>query len=411
MNILRRLIAWARQVNWQTEPAVIMGVIKGVVAALAGAGLTISDHMVAAISLYVTAGCLVLASFITRAKVTSPATAANLKLRLTAANARASLAAKTTADDPAINDLITKLQETRIRMNPAGDHPQFKLGRHVNHDPRSRQYALTEAPAGTAFKAVRWARRAPVFDQGQLGSCTGNAGAGWIGTDDSLRQGLTKLADGTTVDETLAVAIYSAATQIDSEKGEYPPTDTGSDGLAVAKVLKARGLAVDYLHAFSAQAAYTALQSGPGMAGTVWYQSMFTTDADGHIQVDKNSGVAGGHEYVIDQLEVDGSGAPTKVWMQNSWGTGWGVGGRGWFTPAEFAGLLAAQGDFTQPTAVVPAPAPTPPVPPSPAPGPDAGFQVAPDLLPHMATAAKRAGLSEDAWLNDMLHKHFKMSG
>ena len=54
----------------------------------------------------------------------------------------------------------------------------YPLGRNVNHDPRSRLYPvrLSEPPtADPATTAVKWTRVAPVFDQGNLGSCTGNA--------------------------------------------------------------------------------------------------------------------------------------------------------------------------------------------------------------------------------------------
>jgi hypothetical protein len=65
-----------------------------------------------------------------------------------------------------------------------------RLGRHVQHDPRSLRYAHGVLPK-TAIKTVDWTRRAPIFDQGQLGSCTGNAAAGLLGTDSATRPGLT----------------------------------------------------------------------------------------------------------------------------------------------------------------------------------------------------------------------------
>ena len=49
----------------------------------------------------------------------------------------------------------------------------FPLGRHINHDPESRRYAYPETDR--VLQSVRWPRRTPVLDQGNLGSCTGNA--------------------------------------------------------------------------------------------------------------------------------------------------------------------------------------------------------------------------------------------
>ena len=43
-----------------------------------------------------------------------------------------------------------------------------RLGRHVLHDPRSLRYAHGVLPKA-AIRSVDWVRRAPVFDQGQLG--------------------------------------------------------------------------------------------------------------------------------------------------------------------------------------------------------------------------------------------------
>lgn len=431
-SLIARFLAWARSVNWQTEPLLIIAAIRAVVAALAGAGLTVSGHMVAAVVAYITAAGVLLSVVFDRKQVDSPATTATKQAQvdthLAAASEALALAgpdvqnrarlcptgpstthAPNTQIDRGINyakdNAMTSFDPT---PPPATDtHPVYKLGRHINHDERSKQYGIVPISA-EKIVSRRWARRASVFDQGQVGSCTGNAAAGWVGTDDASRQGIATLADGTAVDEKLALAIYSAAETIDGD-GPYPPNDNGSSGLSVAKVLKTRGLCTSYLHAFTISAVYTALQTGPGMAGTVWYNSMFNTAADGHIEVDKSSGEAGGHEYLIDELEVAADGTVTKIWMQNSWGTGWGVGGRGYFTPAEFTALLAAQGDFTVPApAVAPAPTPSPaPTPaPAPAPGPDAGFPAAvaaySGLADWLAARAEKRGMTPDdyaAWI------------
>lgn len=279
------------------------------------------------------------------------------------------------------------------------------LGRKVNHDPASRQYALPEPDETAVLATVNWMRRVPIFDQGQVGSCTGNAAAGWEATDNASRQGQAALPDGTAVDEKLALSIYSAAETIDGD-GPYPPNDNGSSGLSVAKVLKTRGLCTTYLHAFTAAAAYAALAKGPGFAGTTWYNSMLDTAPDGYIKVDKSSGVAGGHEYVIKGIEVV-NGAVTKVWMDNSWGSSWGVSGSGYFTDAEFKALLADNGDFTQPAPAVvpsptpPAPGPTPtPAPPTPAPSTDS-FLVAVATYPRLYSELVRLAAEKKMSIDD----------
>lgn len=225
-----------------------------------------------------------------------------------------------------------------------------RLGRNLQHDPRSLQYAMGLLPKG-AIKSVRWNRAVPVFDQGNLGSCVGNTAAGWVVTDNALRKGLSRIGDKA-VNEDFAIELYSLATQLDEFEGEYLPVDKGSSGLGGAKALQSKGLISSYSHAFSVDALFSGLQSGPAMVGVIWFNSMFNVDTDGHIQVQPASGTAGGHEFLIDQIDVAPIGAVERVWLTNSWG-GWGINGRGWFTADEIAFLLGQNGDVVFPIAPV----------------------------------------------------------
>jgi hypothetical protein len=239
-----------------------------------------------------------------------------------------------------------------------------RLGRHVQHDPRSLRYAHGVLPK-SAIQSVDWARRVPIFDQGDLGSCTGNAAAGLVGTDSQARAGLTSVTvddEVLPVDEDFAVRLYELATGLDEFDGQYPPTDTGSSGIGAAKALVKLGLATKYNHAFSLTALQSALQSGPVMAGTVWLNSMFDTDRDGYVIVDRTSGEAGGHEYVISAYDA----ARQAYRLDNSWGTSWGVRGSAWYRQTDLQWLLSQDGDVTVP-AWATAPAPTPPPAPTPA--------------------------------------------
>jgi len=235
------------------------------------------------------------------------------------------------------------------------------LGRRVEHDPRSLNYAHGVLPK-TAIKSVDWPRRAPIFDQKSLGSCTGNAAAGLLCTDTAARTGLTSVTingHALPVDEDLAIRVYSLATQLDQFDGAYPPTDTGSSGIGAAKALKKLGLATGYTHAFSLDALKSALQTGPVMAGTVWLESMFEPTAAGNVTVARDSVVAGGHEYVISAYDA----GARQFRIDNSWSESWGVRGSAWVTEADMQWLLSQQGDVTVPvwaTAPTPPPAPTP---------------------------------------------------
>lgn len=250
-----------------------------------------------------------------------------------------------------------------------------RLGRHVNHDSRNLAYALPVIPE-SAIQTVHWPRSIPILDQGQLGSCTGNAGTGFLGTANAAGSGLTSVAitaaaakashghftAGTyTLNEDFAVRLYGLATAIDSYPGTYPPTDTGSDGPSIGAALKLLGLAASYSHAFSLAALKTAIQVGPAMWGTEWLESMFDPDPSGTLTVDPSSGVAGGHELVISGFDVSSS-----LWtVDNSWNTSWGLLGSCFVTDSDMAYLLGQQGDVTVPSRTAPVP-PAPPVPPVP---------------------------------------------
>src|SRR3982750_980861 len=104
------------------------------------------------------------------------------------------------------------------------------LGRHVEHDPRSRDYDITRT-APVDIRPVDWARHSPILDQGQLGSCAGNAMAGWLACEPHC----TNEREGGRWAEGEAVELYSLATQMDPYPGVFPPDDTGTSGNAVAK--------------------------------------------------------------------------------------------------------------------------------------------------------------------------------
>jgi hypothetical protein len=258
-----------------------------------------------------------------------------------------------------------------IRLIPEHRRPGRPLGRHVHHDPRSLAYAHGVLPK-SAIKTVEWTRRIPILDQGQLGSCTGNAATGLLGTDSAGRTAATSVtitSAGATashgvftagtypLDEAFAVRLYSLATVLDEFKGQYPPTDTGSSGLGVAKALQALGLAASYTHAFSLAALNSALQAGPVLIGIEWLNSMFDPAADGRIVVDHTSGVAGGHELELSKFDA----TTGEYWVPNSWNTSWGQNGWGYLTAADLAWLLSQQGDVTVPVlTAAPTPTPTP---------------------------------------------------
>jgi hypothetical protein len=245
------------------------------------------------------------------------------------------------------------------------EHQRGGLGRHVNHDPQSRRYPyVRRATRPTWPPAVRHERHIPIFDQGDLGACTGMAGLGILGHGPywAALQAATELRDPThagpfPLNEGGALALYSANTQIDPYQGAYPPDDTGSDGLSAAKSLMAAGVVPGFEWAFGTDEALTALASFPLLVGTLWAESMFEVNRSGLMRVE--GAIVGGHEWIVDEY------VPSREWVGgvSSWGQGFGVDGRFYLTVEDFARLLEHDGDvivLTPPTAPAPEPLPEP---------------------------------------------------
>lgn len=246
------------------------------------------------------------------------------------------------------NDLVLRLAEDRVEDR--------RLGRNIRHDPRSLRYVVPEAATAPV---ITWQEQIGILDQGNLGSCTGNAATGMLGCEPFYSQ---LPAGHPTLDEAFAVQMYSQATQLDSDPDNYPPTDTGSDGLSVCKAAVNDGYAKGYVHATSLAGCYTMIAQGPFIIGVNWYSGMDNPDAQGNVSV--SGQIRGGHEVCVVAREADG-----RWKVRNSWGTSWGVGGYFWLTDAQLTRLLAEQGDATQ-VAVTVAPAPSPQPQPTPTPTP-----------------------------------------
>jgi hypothetical protein len=204
-----------------------------------------------------------------------------------------------------------------------------------------------------------------------------------------------------TLDESTAVKIYSAATKIDSAPGSYPPTDTGSDGVSVAQAAKNLGLISGYTHTFNFDDALKALSSQPVIIGINWYSNFFHPKA-GVIKTFPGDTVAGGHEIVLDEIDM----SRNLVGGTNSWGPGWGDGGRFYIDFDLFRRLLSEQGDvtafvpLTQPAPIPVPPTPTPTPSPVPAGDPDATLwnQVSPWTLKNHTGSTKAVSNELKAW-------------
>jgi hypothetical protein len=209
-----------------------------------------------------------------------------------------------------------------------------RLGRHVLHDARSRQF-----PAQTAAQITSVSHKATglPLNQGNLGSCTANALCGALDSAPDFQ-------GGSPLTETNAVKLYELETKLEGEP--YPPNDPGGSGLMVCKAAKQEGLISSYQHAFGIEQALQALVLRPVITGISWYTSFDEPDPKtGEVAIAPGATVRGGHEIVADEID-----APNKlVWFWNSWGPSFGEGGRFCMSFDTWDQLLQERGDVTVP--------------------------------------------------------------
>jgi hypothetical protein len=231
-----------------------------------------------------------------------------------------------------------------------------RLGRHVHHDSRSLAYPY-QPPAGTTIATQLWTRSIPILDQGNVGSCTTNAGVGCLGTAPlygALPAGVAPL------NETLAVNMYSEEEK-DLYGTGYPPEDQGGDGLTTCKIMQRRGFISGYTHCFDLNAMLAALQAGPVMIGINWYDSFDSpVGSNALLVISPGAQVRGGHELAVRKIDP----VAGLIGGDNSWGKLWGDNGSWQMALDTMNRLLAEQGDVTVPLPLsVPAPVPVPPAP------------------------------------------------
>ena len=249
--------------------------------------------------------------------------------------------------------------------------PGRRLGRHVIHDSRNRQYPWVRS--GAAPASQMWTRHGAILDQGNLGSCTGNALTGALECDPCYA---ALPPAHPALDESLAVQVYSGAEKIDGGAG-YPPEDAGSSGPSAAQAAVNMGLISGYLHCFSLADVLDALQQHPVMIGANWYSSFDSPDSTGLVAVDPGATIRGGHEFLCRGVDVD----TQLLHFDNSWGASWGDNGSFSMSYATLDRLLGEQGDATIALPLtVPAPPPVPVPDPVPVPTP-------PPPVPHVDAA------------------------
>jgi hypothetical protein len=245
------------------------------------------------------------------------------------------------------------------------EHPSDiggRLGRHVEHDSRSKAYALSEDLFGAGvYTSATHTVNAPVLDQANVGACTGFGTEACVSTDPFYGAIPTTVAARPTgdvdTDNQQGYSLYSSATHLDNIKGSWKPDDTGSSGLAAAKAAMKAGLIAGCQHALSLDAALKGLGKLACITGVNWYEGFDNPDSSGRVKI--SGSVRGGHEFCVFAIDV----ANRLVGGRQSWGLGYGLDGVFWFSWDDWGRLLDEQGDatfFVPLTSPAPVPTPTP---------------------------------------------------
>lgn len=230
---------------------------------------------------------------------------------------------------------------------PVPTDTPYRLGRHVEHDDRSRDYEFSRRKLGPDRDQL-WSFSQPVLNQMNTSSCVGNTITQFFNTDYAKPCRTLHQVDWYT--EGFALNVYHLATVADGVSQDiYPPNDDGTSALGGAKAAQELGLVDTYTHAFDFDTFRAAIETQPVCVGTLWTNQMFTADPTGLIAVGdlgdvndpNNPNIAGGHEY----LALGISYTLQQVRFLTSWGPDFGIKGEFKMTFADFETLLDNQGD------------------------------------------------------------------
>lgn len=208
------------------------------------------------------------------------------------------------------------------------------LGRLSNPEtPLARQaYPITPLFRRTEATYRNWWQGGAWLDQGQFGTCVGNAFAHRRADGPVRVEGIT---------EDYARKLYLDA----SGDTTY---QQGTSGLAACRVLMQRGSITAYHWVTTASELRNAvLTLGSICVGTDWFNSMFTPVRRyrrAWLNVDPSSGLAGGHEYVINGINVAPSVGPPRYRGKQSWGRQWGDSGNFRIACSDLEELIFSRG-------------------------------------------------------------------
>lgn len=215
------------------------------------------------------------------------------------------------------------------RLPSPPDARDYRIERFL--PPRTTPGWVTDLLVRIGFKGKVWDNPRPVLNQGDYGTCVGNGCAQW-GNTSPVNDQFTQRD---------ARALYYQATIFDGSPDNPDAPNGGQQGATVrsgAKALQTIGRLRTYAFTTSLRTIKDwLLTKGPLIVGTIWTEGMFEPNARGYVR--PTGAVVGGHCYLLIGYNTMG------FTFLNSWGERWGTGGRCHMRIADFAALLAEQGE------------------------------------------------------------------
>jgi hypothetical protein len=223
---------------------------------------------------------------------------------------------------------IIRVELTEVSMTG------HSLGRHIHHDPRSRDYPAARA---RGLASVTHRSVGLPLDQGDHSCSTAHSLVGALNSAPNF-------AGGDPLTSADAIRIYERAAAL---QGDSYISGHGSSGLMACKAAVELGLIGSYEHAFGIDHALESLVLCPVMTGLKWYSSFDSPDPrTGLVERTADASFRGGHEVLADAIDVENE----LVWFWNSWGASYGrFGGRFCMSFETWHRLLEDQGDVTVP--------------------------------------------------------------
>ena len=211
-----------------------------------------------------------------------------------------------------------------------------RLGRRYEPDPRNKDWPIRALLPLRSYEQPRtkiWACKT-VLDQGNIGSCVGNAFAAQLIARPYPIKNITQKD---------AVNIYRSAQTLDEYPGEDYEGTSVLAGVKATKKLYPNTIESYRFGSTLADAVAVLSWHSPIVVGFNFYSGMYTVDSDGFIHVTGSQ--VGGHAMLARGVDIQ----KNAIMIRNSWGRKFGRNGDAWISYDDFSRLIQENGELCIP--------------------------------------------------------------